>query len=288
MSLVTTSNKLTRNMALSDLAMLAHHRKHFIPTTDTFRAGLLSSVMNALVQGLTKNPQDAIYFDFMMARDIVEIVSTTFAYTRKFNLLIGREWRNLIEVSDDMYDVISEAGTQSIKATPELRAKVIADYANALIALFKCIGEYRFSNAEVYPENNKPCVYKPSVLMQRLRRYSKDMTWCKHFSSNYSPDNDVRGDAATYFAPTLLGRDVLTYLAYQVENRDVKNALNADALKLQFGRDFAVYDADGYPEYIEKEFTDEVKKLLWPHQKWFTDYMLVEPDWINPRYKLTA
>lgn len=285
MSLVTTSNKLTRNMALSDLAMLAHNRKHFIPTTDTFRAGLLSSVMNALVQGLTKNPQDAIYFNFTMARDIVDIVTTTFAYTCKFKLLIDREWRNLIEASDDMYDVVLVAGTQPSTANSEVRMGAIADYANALIALFKCIGEYRFRTDEVYPENNKPCIYEPSVLMQRLRGYSKDMTWCKHFSSNYSPDNDVRGDAATYFAPTLLGRDVLTYLAYQFENRNVKNTLNAGALKLHFGRDFAVYDADGYPEYIEKEFTDEVKKLLWPHQKWFTDYMLVEPDWIMARFK---
>lgn len=257
-------------------------KKNFIPTADDVSQFLFRDVLNAMMHGLDKNPQDALLFDPQCVATIVQIVAPTLfvkpgiaaqADSTCFAMMQAYEHMNNALVSfigqkytmGDHGQPVEQPDTDDTIAAKEVLEKAIAQYAAAVKNVFASL----------------TCTFDASSISGKYR----EAALVKHIHSEQPSHVDrslysgeFQADFNCYTAPVRLGLDVLQVLAFLADvNGGQINEMQFAALTSKFGCAAITLNHTG--EIIVADTHDvAIRAALTPHRTWLAENLFALED----------
>ena len=259
-----------------------YRKNNFIPAADRIPANLYKQVNGALSLGLTKYPQDALFFDPQYICTIAQISAPTmfvvpgiaadidkacFATMHHFEGMRAA-LANYVSTKYDMapngQSLEKPDTVETVQAMLDLRTATGA-YAASILRILDALSVY-------YRGDQINDGYREAALITHMFSEEPSQVNREEFRTDFLAVLGLE-PPHHYTVPARLGLDVLQLLAYLAETTGSQlNDTQFAALMVTFGNKVVNISPSG-EIIIDPEHTDTVRATLTPHRKWLAEFM---------------
>lgn len=259
-----------------------YRKNNFIPVADSIPANLYKQVNGALSLGLTKYPQDALFFDPQYICTIAQISAPTmfvvpgiaadidkacFATMHHFEGMRAA-LANYVGMKYDMapngQSLEKPDTNETVQAMLDLRTATGA-YAASILRILGALSLY-------YRGDQINDGYREAALITHIFSEEPSQVNRDEFRTDFLAVLGLE-PPHHYTVPARLGLDVLQLLAYLAETTGSQlNDTQFAALMVTFGNKVVNISPSG-EIIIDPEHVDTVRATLAPHRKWLAEFM---------------
>lgn len=264
-----------------------YRKNNFIPVADSIPANLYKQVNGALSLGLTKYPQDALFFDPQYICTIAQISAPTMFVVPGIAADIDKACFATMHCFEGMRAALANYVGMKYDMAPNgqsLEKPDTVETVQAMLDLRTATGAYAASILRIlgalslyYRGDQINDGYREAALITHIFSEEPSQVNREEFRTDFLAVLGLE-PPHHYTVPARLGLDVLQLLAYLTETTGSQlNDTQFAALMVTFGNKVVNISPAG-EIIIDPEHNDAVRATLAPHRKWLAEFMPKERD----------